>query len=211
MPRIEPTDEQLRSQIEAAAAEHFSSEQIEDKIAASLLAHGRFQSKINAKELAIIMRNMVYSMFAQHKVGGRDVGLVHNIPSMKLSINNHQADIKFIVHIHKPIVAFLKFQYALVNDPVSVNRNLRLKRGSLVIAEHTRRFDFKAKAALTAINLEDLARKELANLAAIIVATLPAQLERRGAQGKFTMVELAFKDHHLELFLEGEFEKLSTN
>ncbi len=59
MPRIKPTDEQLRNQIEAAAAEDYSTEQIEDVIADSLLADGQFQGRLNARELALIMRNVV--------------------------------------------------------------------------------------------------------------------------------------------------------
>ncbi len=198
-------DEQLRGQIEAAKAKQFSTTQIEDKIAQALLVHGRFKDKIDADELATIMRNVVYTIFAEHKVGGREVGLLHNVPTMKVHINNGQAAIGFIVHIHKPIVAFIKFQYTLVNDPVSVYPNLRVKRGSLIIAEHTRRFDIKAKAALAAINVKNLALKELAEPAAIIVATLPSQLERLGLRGNLKTVELALKDHDLEVYLEGEF------
>jgi|GEM_PF-1484624 len=198
-------DEQLRGQIEAARAKQFSTTQIEDKIAQALLVHGQFKDKIDADELATIMRNVVYTIFTEHKVGGREVGLLHNVPTMKVHINNGQAAIGFIVHIHKPIVAFIKFQYTLVNDPVSVYPNLRVKRGSLIIAEHTRRFDIKAKAALAAINVKNLALKELADPAAVIVATLPSQLERLGLRGNLKTVELALKDHHLEVCLEGEF------
>lgn len=198
-------DEQLRGQIEAARAKQFSTTQIEDKIAQALLVHGRFKDKIGADELATIMRNVVYTIFAEHKVGGREVGLLHNVPTMKVHINNSQAAIGFIVHIHKPIVAFIKFQYTLVNDPVAVYPNLRVKRGSLTIAEHTRRFDIKAKAALAAINVKNLALKELADPAAVIIATLPLQLERHGLRGKLKNVELTLKDHDLEVYLEGEF------
>lgn len=205
MPRTQPTDEQLRSQIEAVQAEHFSTTRIEDKIAKALMMHGRFKGKIDAAELTIIMRNVVYTIFAEHKIGGRRVGLLHNVPTMKVNINNSQAVIDFIVHIHKPIVAFIKFQYTLVNDLASLNPNLRVKRGSLTISEHTRRFDIKAKAALAAINLENLALNELADPAAVIIDTLPAQLESFGARGKLKTVELALKDHYLEVCLEGEF------
>jgi hypothetical protein len=88
---------------------------------------------------------------------------------------------------------------------VAVYPNLRVKRGSLIIAEHTRRFDIKAKAALAAINVKNLALKELADPAAVIVATLPSQLERLGLRGKLKTVELTLKDHDLEVCLEGEF------
>ncbi len=210
-PRIKPTDEQLRAQIEAATAEQFPAHIIEDRIADSLLLHGRFQGRITAEELAVILRNMIYTRFAQHKLGGREVGLVHNVAKMKVNINESRADVKFIVHIHKPIVAFLNFKYTLVNDPVSLSKNLRLKRGSLTITEHTRRFDIKAKAALATINTNEIALKELADPAGVISATLPPQLERRGAEGHITKVELALKDHHLEVFVEGEFWRHSID
>lgn len=205
MPRIQPTDEQLRSQIEAARAKHFSTTQIESIIAQALLMHGYFKGKIDADELATIMRNVVYAVFAEYKVGRRDVDLLHNVPTVKVHINNSQAAIGFIVHIHKPIVAFIKFDYILVNDPVSIYPNLRVKRGSLTISEHTRRFDIKAKATLAAINVKNLAFKELADPAAVIINTLPTQLERFGTQGNLKIVELTLKDHHLEVCLKGEF------
>jgi hypothetical protein len=207
MPRTQPTDDQLRSQIEAVQAEHYSTTIIEDKIAQALMMHGRFKDKIDGDELATIMRNIVYSIFAGHKIGGRQIDLLHNVPTMKVQINNSQAAIGFIVHIHKPIVAFIKFQYTLINDPVSLYPKLRVKQGSLTISEHTRRFDIKAKAALATINVRSLALKELADPATVINDTLPAQLERFGARGNLKTVELALKDHHLEVYLEGEFKQ----
>ena len=153
MPRIKPTDEQLRSQIEAAAAEKHSTEQIEDMIADSLLTDGQFLGRLDARQLALIMRNVVYNVFDQHKIGGRNLGLIHNVPSMKVAIKESQAQVCFVVHIHRPIVAFLQFKYKLINDPVSIAPAVRLKTGSLSITEHTRRFDLKAKAALAAINI----------------------------------------------------------
>lgn len=207
MPRTQPTDEQLRSQIEAARAEHFSTTQIEYRIAQALVMQGHFSDQIHADDLATIMRNVVYTIFADYKVGGHEVGLLHNVPTFKVHINNSQADLGCIVHIHKPIVAFLKFRYTLVNDPVSVNPNLRVKRGTLFISEHTRRFDIKAKAALAAINVKNLALKELANPAAVIIATLPTQLKRFGVRGNLKTVELNLKDHYLEVCLEGEFSQ----
>jgi hypothetical protein len=207
MPRTQPSDEQLRGQVEAVQAEYFSTTKIEAKIAKALMNNGRFKDKIDSDELATILRNVVYAIFAEYKIGGREVGLLHNVPTMKVHINNSQAAVGFIVHIHKPIVAFLKFQYTLINDPVSVIPNLRVKSGSLTISEHTRRFDIKAKAALAAINVKNLAIEEMADPAAVIVETLPAQLERLGARGELKTVQLTLKDHYLEVFLEGEFKR----
>jgi len=208
MSPTQPSDDQLRRQIEVAAAEHFPVDKIEDRIATSLLATGTFQDDLTATELAIILRNMVYTMFGQHKVGGRDLHLIHNIPSMRVRIYNGQAKVKFIVHIHKPIVAFIKFQYTLINDPVSIRSNLRVKQGSLVVKQDIRRYDLKAKAALAAIDIESMAKKELNDPAAVITATLPSQLRKRGAEGRFTDLRLALVDCHLRVYLEGEFERV---
>jgi hypothetical protein len=206
MARIQPTDEQLRAQIEAASARHYPPRPIEDHIATSLLENGRFHGYLNAKELALILRNLVYAIFSQQHFGGRDVKLVHNIPSMKVTIRNHQADVSFLVHIHKPIIAFLTFSYSLSNDPVSAGRNLRIKPGSLKTRQDTRRFDLKAKAALVAVDIDGLAQRELSDPAAIILSTLPQQLRRRGVRGDVKSVELFLHDKYLEVDLEGDFE-----
>jgi len=208
MPQIKPTDEQLRAQIEALSAQQFSSDQIEHKIATELVKNGRFDAQINAEELAVILRNLVYTMFSNHTLAGQGINLIHNIATMRVGINQSQANVQFIVHIHKPITAFLKFKYALVNDPVSVSPRLTLKRNSLAIEEHTKRFDIKAKAALAAINIETIARRELADPTQIIRATLPARLAKHGLGGQFTCVEMALADHYLNLCLEGSFEQL---
>lgn len=209
MPRIEPTDEQLRAQIEAVTAEKYPSDEIEARIASALISDGRFESSLDGDELSAVLRKLVYTMFSKHTLTGQGVNLVHNVATMRVIINKSEAKIGFIVHIHKPITAFLKFTYCLVNDPVSVDRKLRLKHDTLVVHEHTRRFDIKAKAVLAAINVEKIARQELSNPSRIIQATLPEQLERQGLGGRFTCVEMALKDRHLELRLEGEFKPLS--
>jgi hypothetical protein len=209
MPRIKPTDEQLRAQIEAVSAQQYPSDQIEQRIAAELVKNGRFDSRINSEELAVILRNLVYSMFSNHTLAGQGINVIHNIATMRVGINRSQADIRFIVHIHKPITAFLNFKYALVNDPVSISPRLTLKRNSLVIEEHTKRFDIKAKAALAAINIESIARKELVDPSQIIRATLPERLARHGLGGQFTCIEMTLADHHLDLCLEGNFQPIT--
>jgi hypothetical protein len=209
MPRIKPTDEQLRAQIEAVTAEKYPSDEIEARIASALISDGRFEATLSGDELSAVLRKLVYTMFGKHTLAGQGFNLVHNVATMQVIINASEAKVGFIVHIHKPITAFLKFKYCLVNDPVSANRRLRLKRDSLVIRENTRRFDIKAKAALAAINIEKIARQELSNPARIIQVTLPEQLEKHGLGGRITCIELALKDHHLELGLEGDFKPLS--
>jgi hypothetical protein len=209
MPRIEATDEQLRAQIEAVAEQQYPSDQIERQIASALVNSGRFESSLNADELSAVLRRLVYTVFSKHTLAGQGINLVHNVATMRVRINKSEAQVGFIVHLHKPIVAFLKFKYCLVNDPASVERQLRLKRNSLVVKEHTRRFDLKAKAALAAINVENLARRELADPSRIIQATLPGRLELYGLSGQFSCIDLALRDHYLDLRLEGSFKQTS--
>jgi hypothetical protein len=209
MPRIEPTDEQLRAQIEAVAARQYPSDEIEQKIASGLVSTGRFDSQLNAEELAAILRMLVYTVFGNYTLAGQGLNLIHNVATMKVGISKSQADIRFVVHIHKPITAFLKFSYALVNDPVSITPRLTLKRNSLAVEEQTRRFDVKAKAALAAINVHNIARHELTDPSRIIRAALPSRLEKHGLTGHFTGVEMALAEHHLGLCLEGKFRPIS--
>ncbi len=210
MPRIRPSKEQLRAQIAAAQSQYYSTDSIESRIAASLLEEGRFDESISSEDLGVVLRNVVFTMFAQHTIAGLDVGLVHNVPVMKVTINGSEADVQFIVHIHKPIVAFLKFKYTLINDPVSVARQLRLKRGSLTMSEHTRRFDLKAKAALAATNISNITRKELNNVNGIIYSTLLPRLELHGITGTLTCMEMPLQHRDLRACLEGALKPLGT-
>jgi hypothetical protein len=148
-------------------------------------------------------------MFGKHTLAGQGINLVHNIATMRVAIDNSEAKVGFIVHIHKPITAFLKFSYVLKNAPPPTQSRLQLKPGTLVVKEHTRRFDIKAKAALAAINIENIARQELSDPARIIQSTLPGQLEQRGLGGQFTCIDMTLNDSHLELCLEGQFEPIS--
>jgi hypothetical protein len=210
MPVKKTTEEQLRRRIEATFAQQYPVAPIEEKIAVSLRDEGRFEGQIGSEQLANILRHLVYTVFARQQFAGHDVNLVHNVPSLKVAIDGDQADVQFTVHIHRPIVAFLGFAYGLVNDPVSVGRKLRVKRGTLLISKRTRRLDIKAKTALAAINVERLARKELANVNSVISSTLPEQLERYGLVGRLNNVELALQEGLLYVCLEGTFRDSDT-
>jgi hypothetical protein len=113
--------------------------------------------------------------------------------------------VSFVVHIHRPIVAFLEFSYVLANDPAGHPGRIGVKKGTLRVEEKTRRLDLKAKAALAAIDVEGIARRELMDIPGIIVSTLPPQLARLGVIGTITKVELGFQDSHMDLCLEGTF------
>jgi len=182
-----------------------SPETIEQRIAASLRDFGRFHEPIKAEELAIILESVVSTLFSEQKVGGINVGITHSITGMEVYINNHEASVCFLVRIHKPIVAAIKFSYMLINDPVSIRNKLVVKKGTLEITERTRRFDLKAKTALAAINVEYLARQELSDLSGIILKTLPPQLKNHGVEGTITDIGLVLTGSSLEVFLEGAF------
>lgn len=181
-----------------------SPETIEQRIAASLRDFGRFHEPIQAEELARILEGVVSTLFSEQKVGGVNVGITHSINGMEVYIGEAQANVCFLVRIHKPIVAAIKFSYSLINDPVSVNNKLVVKKGTLEIVEKTRRFDLKAKAALAAINVDYLARQELSDLSGIILKTLPAQLRNHGVEGDISDIGLVLTEKHLEVYLEGE-------
>ncbi len=209
MKKTRPSDDQLRAQIEATSAEHYPSDAIEDRIATSLLETGRFHGWLNARDLADVLRNLVYTIFSHQQFGGRDINLVHNVPKMRVAIKKHQADVHFLVHIHRPIIAFLSFTYSLLNDPVAAGKNLRIKHGSLQVEQDTRRFDVKAKAVLAAVDIYALAQQQLADPAAIILSTLPPQLKKRGARGAVDKIDLFLHEKSLEVCLEGSFEELA--
>ena len=211
MSEKKPTEEQLRRRIETTFAQQYPVAPIEEKIAASLRDEGRFEGQIGGEQLANILRHLVYAVFARQQFGGHDVSLVHNVSSLNVDIDGDQADVQFAVHIHRPIVAFLGFAYRLVNDPVSVGRKLRVKRGTLLISKRTRRLDIKAKTALAAINVERLARKELANVNNVISTTLPSQLERYGLEGRLSNVELTLQEGLMYVCLEGSFRDSDTS
>ena len=211
MPLKKTSEEKIRRRIEKDVARQFPVEPIERKIADALLAQGRFEGWLGGDQLAIIFRHLVYTVFASQQIAGHDVGLLHKVPSVSVDINGDEAHVQFTVHILRPIVAFLGFAYTLVNDPVSVRRKLRVKRGTLFIRKRTRRFDIKAKTALTAINVERLARRELANVSDVIATTLPVQLERHGLEGALDNVELILGEGSMRVCLEGEFRAANTS
>lgn len=157
------------------------------------------------------MEGVVATLFAEQKIGGVDIGVSQTITGMEVYIDNHEANICFLVRIHKPIVAAIKFSYVLINDPVSIRDKLVVKKGTLEIEEKTRRFDLKAKAALAAINVEHITRQELSDLSGIIRKTLPPQLRHHGVEGTITDIGLVLNNSHLEVFLEGEFWPLDPD
>lgn len=201
-------DQALRAQIEEISAQLYSTADIEDRIARALVEDGEFKDDITAEELAVILRNIVYVMFARQKVAGRELGLLHNVPIMNVQIADEEAFVDFVVHIHKPVIVFIEFKYSLVNDPDPEEDRLCLKEGSLRIKEKTRRFDVKAKAAMTAMNVPRIARQEMSDLTAVICDTLPDQLQNKGVQGELTHIALGLNSDSLHIHLVGNFQPI---
>ncbi len=196
--------DQLRAQIEDAASQEYSFEAVELKIAAALLEQGSFSGHLNEQELTSVIRNVVYARFADQRIGGRKLTLVHNIPAIKVTVSGAEVQVSFLVHLHSPIIAFLRFRYVLTNDPISVSKRIRLKRGSLSIRKDTRRFDLKAKAALAAIDVECIARDELTDLAAILKTTLSDRMRDYGIMGEISEIQLNVGDGCIEVYAEGD-------
>ncbi len=207
MPDKKSIDAQLRYQIKAAAARESSTESLEQRIAVALCREGQFEGEINAGELAIILRRVVYTLFSSYNFAGLEIQPIHNVPRMKVGIRNGEATIKYLVHLHKPVIAFLNFRYTLINDAVSVDKKIRLKRGSFKYEERTRRLDLKAKAALAAVNIKELAMRELQDVSHAILLTLPDQLKKQAVTGKLERIELNLDKNKMNICLEGVFER----
>ena len=196
--------DQLRTQIGAAAIQQYPLEAVELKIAASLLEDGRFKGHLNEHELTNIIRNVIYARFANQRIGGRDISLVHNVASIRVHLSNEEVQVSFLVHINSPIIAFLRFRYVLVEDVPPGCKKITMKRGSLSIRKDTRRFDIKAKAALAAIDVEAIARDELAYLAGILKSNLLDQMKYVGISGEISEIELNVGEDCLDVYLEGD-------
>jgi hypothetical protein len=199
---------ELQAQIESTTAAVYSTDDIEERIAQSLLRKGEFYENINASDLEVILRNIVYVVFARQTVAGREIDILHNVPIMLVKIEDEEAFVEFVVHIHKPIVVFIEFDYILTNHPDENEKSLCLEEDSLRIKEKTRRFDVKAKAALTAMNVPKIARTEMSDLTEVIRRTLPAQLQKKGVTGQLDQIRLSLNEQTLCVYLKGEFEPL---
>ena len=203
-------DRELQAQIENTVAQVYSTDDIEGRIAQALLSQGEFHQNISPSDLEVILRNIVYVVFARQKVAGRDIDILHNVPVMNVKIDDEQAHVDFVVHIHKPIIVFIEFKYTLINHPDEDEKRLCLKEGSLHIKEKTRRFDVKAKAALTAMNIPKIARQEMSDLTEVICRTLPDQLQPKGVIGELDKIQLSLNEQKLCVHLTGDFKPLTA-
>lgn len=204
------TDKRIRTQIEAVAAERFSTLPIEERIAASLTTFGMFDAVLTPEEFELILRGIIYTSFDQQTFAGVNVGLVHNIVSLSVEHNELEMDIECIVHIHKPIISFIEFSYTLENEPDQPGGRIQVRDGSLLFEAKTRRLDVKAKTALAAMNVRKIMMQEMSDLTAIIFSTLPPQLRALGVDGKLDDVGLEIVDSGLRVRLYGTFVHLVT-
>ena len=111
-------DEFVRQQIELTTARYYSTLPVEQRIAAALTQYGEFDEILTVEEFELVLRGIIYWSFAQQTFAGVNVGMVHNVVTMDIEIENFEAHIRCVVHIHKPIIAFIEFDYTLENDPI---------------------------------------------------------------------------------------------
>lgn len=201
MSATQPDIPLLRAQIEANLDERYPVGGVDDRIIRGL-HKGEYHERINADDFGIVLRHIVHTIFSQKRVAGFDVGIIHNVAKMNVTIANNEIDIAFVVHVHKPIVAFLNFAYVLVNDPKKES-HIALKKGTLKVENKTRRFDIKAKTALTAMQTTRLAQSELSDLSVVIETTWPLHLRTLGHDGELTAVRLHIENDVLCVFLQG--------
>ncbi len=197
----------LQAQIEETLDEQHPVGGIDDRIISGLRM-GEFYECVNADDFNSILRHVVHTIFDQKRVVGLDVGIVHNVAQMDVSIKKGEIDIAFVVHVHKPIVAFLNFAYILINHPEKEGQ-LGLKKGSLRVKDKTRRFDLKAKTALKAMQTTKIARQELGNLSDVIKKTWPRHLQTIGYDGELTAVRLHVEGDVLRVSLKGSVEEIN--
>ncbi len=181
---------QVRQQINQHIAEPTSL--IEQRIADALCDHGEFRASIDSGELALILRKVVYTLVGQQKVANVDLPIMHNITEMQVRINGGEAAVACEVHVHQPIIAFIRFKYTLENDPAARGKRLRLKNNRIEVREITRPLDMGAKLALKMLRVEHIARQELSDPGGIIMRTLPDQLELLGFDGRLCDIDLEF-------------------
>lgn len=170
---------------------------IERRIADALRHHGEFIDTLGPEELEPILTNVLFMLVGEQKLAGIDIPIQHNVTSMEVEICQQEAHIFCELHIHAPIMAFIRFRYVLVNDPRSNPANLRVKNNELHVDEITRKLDLGAKAALKVMNVRKLALAELSDPAYVIQRTLPHKLNLQGYTHDLGQIELRITPENL--------------
>ncbi len=195
--------EQLRQQINRSLTQPILG--IEKRIADALDADGEFNSEVDSEELGLILRKIVYRIVDEQKVANLSVPIVHNITQMDSRIVGGEAQVACEVHVHEPIIAFIRLKYTLENDPRASGTRLRLKNNHVDVREITRPFDVGAKLALKMLRLERVILHELSDPNALIKRMLPEPLVQQGYMGAVSDVELSFNGSNtLHVYITGE-------
>ncbi|MGE5195062.1 MAG: hypothetical protein ACM3U2_21420, partial [Deltaproteobacteria bacterium] len=189
----------LRQQISEAFRR--SSEQIDREVAEALTKNHQYLYSFNSQELAVVFANIFHTLIDLQKFAGLTVPLIHNVASIGVEVRYPRITVSSLLHIHSPIRAFIELDYSLSND-FDRPGNLALIRRSLMVLEKTSRFDFFARTALAAINIEGLVERELRDPAQVIRFTLPHRLGLYGFTGTIDKVHLEVTpDNHLHTYL----------
>ncbi len=195
--------QQLRQQINRSLTEPILG--IEQRIADLLDADGEFHSDIDSAELSLVLRKIIYRLVDEQKVANVSVPIVHNITQMDARIVGGEAQVACEIHVHEPIVAFIRLKYTLENDPRSCGTRLRLKGNRIEIREITRPLDVGAKLALKMLRLEQIVRHELSDPNKLLKRMLPQPLEQLGFDGAVRDVELEFNGGDtLRVYITGQ-------
>jgi hypothetical protein len=148
---------------------------------------------------------VIYRIVDEQKVAHVSVPTLHNITQMDARIKGNGAQVECEVHVHEPIIAFIRMKYELENDPRSCGTRLRLKGDRLEVREITRPLDIGAKLALKMLRIEHIVRQELSDPNGLIKRMLYQPLEQYGYSGAVHDVELEFNGADvLRVYISGE-------
>lgn len=194
---------QLRQQISTSLTEPIAA--FEKSIADCLNDGGDFSADIDSQILGFVLRKVVYNIVSEQRLANVEVPTVHNISQMEARIGQGEATVACEIHIHQPIVAFIRLKYTLENDPRSCGTRLRLKNNKIEVHETTRAFDVAAKVALKVMRVESVVRHELSDPNGLIKRMLPGALSLQGFDGVINDVELEFNGNNtLRVFITGD-------
>lgn len=194
--------QQLRQQISTSLSEPIAA--FEQRIADALNDDGEFSANIDSAELGLILRKVVYNLVSEQRLANVEVPTLHNISLMDARIDHGEASITCEIHIHQPIIAFIRLKYSLENDPRSRGTRLRLKNNRVEVHESTRPLDMAAKVALKVMRVESVVRHELSDPNGLIQRMLPDALAQQGFTGVVQAVELEFNgDSSLRVYIAG--------
>jgi hypothetical protein len=114
---------QLRAQINTSLTEPIAT--FEKSIADTLNVGEDFSVEIDSEMLGHVLRKVIYNVVSEQKLANVEVPTVHNISQMDARIGGGEAKVECEIHIHQPIVAFIRLRYTLENDPRSCGKSTK--------------------------------------------------------------------------------------